>query len=161
MVGTVTLGLVGGLIASKMLFRARYRRARCGAGGHARRWHGPGGRWRRGDAGSDGGISVQAPPAPVDSARLLDARLAPLELSQRQAEEAREAFADVAAALGATWRGWSGLPEALAAVGSEPFDRARAAAALGELDGETARHALDALEHVHNILTPEQRDQLS
>ena len=160
MVGTVTLGLVGGLIASKMLFRARYRRARCGAGGHARRWHGPGARWRRGDTGGDGGVTVQAA-APVDSARLLDARLAPLELSQRQAEEAREAFADVAAALGATWRGWSGLPEALAAVGAEPFDRARAAAALGELDGETARRAIDALEHVHNILTSEQRALLS
>ena len=161
MVGTVTLGLVGGLIASKMLFRARHRHARCGGGGHARRWHGPGARWRRGDAGGDGGISVQAPPAPVDSARLLVARLAPLELSQRQAEEAREAFADVASALGVAWRGWSGVGEALSAIGAEPFDRARAAAALGELDGETARHALDALEHVHNILTPEQRALLA
>jgi len=96
----------------------------------------------------------------VDTPQRLHSLLGPMELNQRQMEEAREAFADVAKALGAGWTRWSGLDEALAAIAAEPFDKARAQAALTGIEGEPARLALDALEHVHNILTPEQRERL-
>src|SRR4051794_32334000 len=127
MCGTVALGLLGGLIASKLLFRGRFRHLR-----HHRR--GPWGR-RRFDAGGD------VPPAPVelDTPRRLHGLLGPLELNQRQTEEAREAFADVAQALGAAWAKWSGLDEALAAIAADPFDKARAQAALTGLEAEPGR----------------------
>ena len=147
MCGTVAIGLLGGLVASKLLFRARFRRH------HHHPHHGGWGRWRR--------ARFDAPPPPVvelDTQKALDKLLGPLELSQRQAEEAREAFADVAQALGTRWSNWSGLEEALNAVAAEPFDQARAQAAIGA--SEQAKLAVDALEHVHNILTPEQRDRL-
>ena len=139
MCGTVALGLIGGLVASKLLFRGRFRRHRMG-------------RWRR---------RFDAPPPAAGVATTperLHKLLPLLELNDRQKEEAREAFGDVAQALGPSWTAWTGLEEALAAVAAEPFDQARAKAALGPL--EQQKPALDALEHVHNILTPEQRDKL-
>jgi hypothetical protein len=144
MCGTVALGLLGGLVASKLLFRRRWHHRHGGAG--FRRF-----RDRRFGA---------APPPPVDTARTLDKLLAPLELNERQAEEAREAFADVAQVLGPRYPQWNGLEEALAAVAAEPFDRARAQASLAGVEPDPAKNAVDALEHVHNILTPEQRDKL-
>src|SRR2546430_17714468 len=99
MCGTVALGLLGGLVASRALVRRRWHR------------HGQQGRW--GGFRRFRGERVQAPK--MDTAQALDKILSPLELNQRQAEEAREAFADVAQALGARWADWSGLPEALAA----------------------------------------------
>ena len=139
MCGTIALGLVGGLLASKLMFRRRWH-----GGWHMRR-HG----WRG---------RVAASPA-VDVVTRVDGALALLELSQRQAEEARDVFADVAEALGVNYRRWDGIDDALAAVGAEPFDRARAEASL-DLPDEPRRRAVDALEHLHNILTPEQRAKL-
>ena len=147
MCGTVALGLLGGLVASKLLFRRRWHHRHGGFGrGHGFR------RFR--DRHDD-----VAPPT-MDTARTLEKLLLPLELNQRQAEEAREAFADVAQALGPRYSQWSGLEEAMAAVAAEPFDRARAQASLAGVEPDPAKHAVDALEHVHNILTPEQRDKL-
>jgi Spy/CpxP family protein refolding chaperone len=100
------------------------------------------------------------PPAAVSSPERLHQILPQLELNDRQKEEAREAFADVAMALGNAWQTWSGLDEALAAVAAEPFDKARAQAVLTGVAAEPARLIVDALEHVHNILTPEQRERL-
>ncbi len=51
----------------------------------------------------------------------------------------------------------------LGAVGGETFDRAKVEAAVGaEGDKLQAlkKEILDGIEHVHNILTPEQREQL-
>ncbi len=141
------LGLAGGLVASKLLYRFR----------HHHHPHGPRGQFRRRFSRAATGEPV----VEVDAPRRLASLLAPLELNQRQAEETREAFADVAQALGTGWRSWGGLDEALAAVADERFDRAGAAAALGAVDEQAAKSALDALEHVHNILTPEQREKLS
>jgi hypothetical protein len=140
MCGTVALGLLGGLVASKLLFRGRFRHMRQG-GGRFRRWQ----RFQ--------------PPAPsVDTRQRLHGLLAILELNPRQTDEAREAFADVAQALGPAFASWSGLDEALAAVAADPFDQARAKAAIGAV--EQQKLAVDAFEHIHNILTPEQRDKL-
>ena len=141
MCGTVALGLAGGLIASKLLFhRRRFRRHH-----HWRRWR----------------DHHAAPVSRADAPARLHQLLPILELNERQREEAREAFGDVAQALGAGWPAWGGLDEALAAIAVEPFDRARAEAALGPLDEAVEKTALDALEHVHNILTAEQRDRLA
>jgi Spy/CpxP family protein refolding chaperone len=52
------------------------------------------------------------------------------------------------------------LEEALAAAAAEPFDKARAQASLAGIEPDPAKNAVDALEHFHNILTPEQRDKL-
>ena len=101
---------------------------------------------------------VDATPAPAGTPERLHKLLPLLELNDRQKEEAREAFADVQQALGPVWQTWPGLEEALAAVAAEPFDAARAKVAVGAV--EQAKLATDALEHIHNILTPEQRDRL-
>jgi Spy/CpxP family protein refolding chaperone len=117
---------------------------------------GPFGRYRR--RFEPGAPPVR--PAPLDTPQRLHGLWPLLELNERQKEEAREAFADVAMALGATWQTWSGLDEALAAVAAEPFDKGRAQAVLAGLQPEPTKLIVDALEHVHNILTPEQRERL-
>jgi hypothetical protein len=140
MCGTIALGLVGGLFASKLLFR--------------RRWHG---RWHHARHAWRGRPRGEAPP--VDVERRVAGALAALELNERQADEARDVFAEIAEALGAGYRRWGGIDDALAAVAAEPFDRARAEDAI-DLPDEPRRRAVDALEHLHNILTPEQRAKL-
>ena len=147
MCGTVALGLLGGLIASKVLFRRRFRHHQH----HGGSW---GWRRRRFDA-------PPPPPVPADASQRVKTLLGRLELNQRQTEEANDAFGDISMALGAGWQSWPGLDEALAAVAAEPFDKARAQAALGTLAPEPLKLALDALEHVHNILLPEQREKLA
>ena len=152
MCGTVAIGAVVGLVVSKMLFRRRFRHHHFDGGGGGRHF----GRWGRRRWRQEA-----VPPPAVTSAgtpERLHKLLPVLELNERQKEEAREAFGDVQQALGPGWQNWSGLDEALAAVAAEPFDAARARAAVGGV--EQAKLAVDALEHIHNILTPEQRDKL-
>jgi Spy/CpxP family protein refolding chaperone len=154
MCGTVALGLLGGLLASKLLFRRRFRHHHFDGGGGGGRHFGRWGRrrWQQQEP--------VPPPAvtPAGTPERLHKLLPILELNERQKEEAREAFGDVQQALGPGWQNWSGLDEALAAVAAEPFDAARAKAAVGGVG--QAKVAVDALEHIHNILTPEQRDKL-
>jgi hypothetical protein len=137
----VILGVVGGALAARALIRIRHGRG-CAGGG---RMAFGGRRWRRG--GGDGRARV----APIQ----LSAAIAALELNARQKEELDEVLQTLRQSLGVEQlESWPGLSRALRAVGAETFDRA-------QFDGELRGEALDGLEHLHNILTPEQRTQLA
>src|SRR5262249_43065599 len=149
----VAIGAIVGIVVSKMLFRRRFRRHWEGG---APPFAGPG-RFRRWGRRGEG---APPPPTPAGTPERLHKLLPLLELNDRQKEEAREAFADAQQARGPAWQSWTGLDEPLAAAAAEPFDAARAKAAVGAQVGDQAKLALDALEHLHNILPPEQRDRL-
>ncbi len=138
----VILGVIGGALVAKMVLRRRYARAGGCAGGMAE-----GGRhWRRGR-----GLARWTAPAPaVQLATLIGS----LELNARQKEEFDEVLATVRNAVGVEKiDAWPGLGKALRVAGTEPFDRAELA--------ELPEDAVDGLEHLHNILTPEQRERLA
>jgi Spy/CpxP family protein refolding chaperone len=80
-----------------------------------------------------------------------------LELSQRQREEAQPVLAQLRELLG---HSPLRLRSALAAVATEPFDRARAEAITAELTADARQRLVDGLEHLHTILIPEQRQVL-
>lgn len=144
----ILLGVLGGLVATRLFMRARSRRAWGGGCGgrfargpidlgapegnpHVGRW---GRRWR-GFAGPAARAPIELPGA--------------LELNARQKELYDDVVTKAKASLGA-----EALAEALAAVGREPFDRA---------DVETVvqqKELVDDLEHLHHSLTPEQRARL-
>ena len=154
----ILFGVLGGLILTRLVFRARMRRAWAGGGcGCAYRRGGPidlgapdgppawarhrgrafarwSRRWRA--------EAQPAPAVPVDVAGAL-------ELNQRQRELFDELLARARPALSV-----AALAEALAAVGREPFDRAEVEAVVGN------RELVDDLEHLHHSLTPEQRARL-
>jgi hypothetical protein len=105
---------------------------------------------------------VTTPGATADVAQRVDEALHALELNARQAAEAGDALAAVRAAVGPTRYPYaSEVLLALRAAGKTPFDEDLAAAALGpRLVGEAGREAREALEHLHHILTEEQRATL-
>jgi hypothetical protein len=148
----ILLGVLGGLVAARLIMRARYRRAYGGGGGCGGRFargpmdlgaperHRHSGRWGR-RWGRWAGANDEAR-APIDVA-------GSLELNARQKELYDEVVGKAKSALGV-----ESLAEALAAVGREPFDRA---------DVETIvqkPELVDELEHLHHSLTPEQRAKL-
>jgi hypothetical protein len=145
----VIAGLLVGAIAAKALMRWRWHRmgggcggggGGCGGGGY-RRW----GHWRH---------SV---PVDGDNARRVVELLGQLELNDRQRDEATSAFDGLKRTLGERFAAWGGLDVVLAAIAGATFDRAGVEAALGGAPKEL----LDDLEHVHNILTPEQRSRIA
>lgn len=181
-------GIVGAIVITKLVTRAFWRRRMWagsggfygGCGGHGRR-----ARWRHIramhemhhpfrdpfapdpiDLGEfDEAIYERAQAgraAPVDVPAKIDEMLRGLDLNARQASEAGDVVSMVRAAVGPLR--YARAPELLLAFrasGKTPFDPDLAAAALGpKLAPDAAKEALDALEHLHNILTEEQRGTL-
>ncbi|HZS41911.1 MAG TPA: hypothetical protein VFF06_34010 [Polyangia bacterium] len=156
----ILLGVVGGILAAKLLYRFRggggcARRFRDGGGGcgggYARRW----GRWSRRHGGG-------APDAADLGVKLSDVA-GKLELNARQKEEASEVFARLTGAFGDRVEPGTRLHAVLETISAEPFNEDAAADALGIPDGPPSpadKELLDGVEHVHNILTNEQREKL-
>jgi hypothetical protein len=146
MLGMMALGMVGGMLAGKVVFRARRRawmRYRAHGWGQAR--------WRE--------VAPQRAPAAVDAPRRVAEVLGKLELSQRQSEEAEEVFAAIGQALGDQYKRWAEVDMALGSAGGVEFDRQSADASL-PLPAAQRRELVDGLEHLHTILTGEQRERL-
>ena len=169
MVHPILFGVLAGVFAAK--FIARRRRHLSGGGcGHfgarfdAERWE-PGGRgfggharrgfWgRRKEAG--GGIARVV----STSERIASVR-ADLELNKRQNEEFGEVIERIREVLGAAFERWP-ADEALSVVGSDSFEVDRARAVFAAVaDPALEKELVDGLEHLHTILTPEQRDRLA
>jgi hypothetical protein len=169
-----------GILGTIALFKIGMRALRCHHGGgcgsrfgHHRfghRWHN---RWRhRGSRGPihladladlDEGFEVGAArAAAIDVPARLDEIFRALELNARQAAEAGDVVAALRGAIGPErFAGASQVLLALRAVARTPFDVDLAEAALGpRLVGSAGKEARDALEHLHNILTEEQRTAL-
>src|SRR6478735_2329404 len=132
MVSPLVVGMLGGALAARFMMRRAWRRH-----AFAGRWH--------------------ARPAVVDPGRLAAERfarlVAVLELNARQQADFDAALALVQTLHGVPAAEWPLLGRALAQVASERFD-------AGALAGQPAE-LVDALEHVHNVLTPEQRQALA
>ncbi len=156
----VLFGFIFGVFLAKMLRRwAFYRNGGGGCcGGH---WARRRAAWRYGGFGPFGGhgghwARAGAGPAAA-TGRPLEELVRGLDLSTRQQQEATPILG-----LAREHLGGSGprLEGALAAVAGERFDRARAEEALADSPPEVRRELLDGLEHLHNILIPEQREHL-
>ena len=150
---SVLLGIVGGALVAKLMLRRRFgggcgQGGGCGEGGFGRHGFGRGFRgWRR------GGEGVELADSREGIARLLGT----LELNARQREETDELLTRL---VGAGVRG-DRLRAVLATAGAETFEPILAEEALGFADlGPRAKDVLDGVEHLHNILTPEQREKL-
>ena len=116
---------------------------------------GPGGSsWRGfGDDGSGWGRPV------ADPARL-DRALSALDLSDRQKQEVDEALLPLRESVAGDLVRLD-VPALLAAVAAADFDAARAQASLPHVSGGLRKSVTDGLEHFHNVLTAEQREQLA
>ena len=169
--------VLGTILIAKMAFRmAHFRRHGYagGCGGWHRLHHHPGfgGSFRGGPRGrfrSRGPIdlgdlddveSMQA--RTPDVAVKIDEILRSLDLNARQAAEAGDVLATVRAAVGPDhYASGKGIILALRASAKLPFDDDLAEAAIGDrVAPAAAKEAVDALEHLHNILTDEQRTTL-
>lgn len=159
--------LLFGILLARVLFRWRY--GGCGAwrqGGGACGGAGFGGlrggrgfgRWaRRGFPGGPFGGGGAFPEAFQGGARPIETILQGLELNQRQQEEAAPVLNLLTEAVG---RAGARVEFALAAVAAESFERGRLEGLLVDAPTELRRELIDGLEHVHNILIPEQRAHL-
>jgi hypothetical protein len=141
----VFLGVVGGALVARMVMRIRHGR---GCAGGSRMAFG-GRRWRRGRVDGRAAAGV----APIELSTVIGA----LELNARQKQELDEVLQTLRQSLGVERiEAWPGLSRALRLVGGATFDRAELAA-----HEQLSDEAIDGLEHLHNILTPEQRAQLT
>jgi len=180
------LFFLGGLMLAKLIMFRRWRRfARlaygggwggsggggCGRGWHHRRHHGGGwggttiviGGLDHDWSGGGGGGFGRARRTVVGDAEVvttgvrqqLAALWKRLELNQRQREEVDEVMATIEGAIGRErLDGLTAIFPALAAIVEEPFAAERVRAALGP---DASGPVVDALEHLHYVLTPEQR----
>ena len=148
MCGTV-FGIIGGVLAAKALLRWRWRRhgggsvcrrggGECGPGSGGGGWRG---RWRR---------QYTTPGATVVPSVTLADIVRGLELNERQAADFHEVLATVPRD--------ASLAPVLATIGEEVFARGVAESLLA--GAPNAKDLTDGLEHLHNILTPEQREKL-
>lgn len=142
MVG-IALGVLGGLVAFKLI-----RRARCGG------WHGHHrGGWHRGGYGWRG----RGPGRFFFIARELD-------LDRSQKKVVFDAIADVRkAASDARTQGLGALDEIADAVAGEEFDHAAVDRIANDQTAALEKVKIElvaALEKLHNVLTPEQRGRL-
>jgi hypothetical protein len=170
------LFLLGGFLVARLFFRFRRRAmwGRFGGCGHHhrrfRRWHDA---WQRGFAGYHGdqggdddpwfGTRQRGrwrPPVAVDARRRLDDALKALELHPRQKAEVDDVLTLVRDELGEGFDRFANIDELLAAIAQPTFDRARAAALL-PVPPDRAARLVDELEHLHIILTDEQRATLA
>jgi len=166
--------IVAGLLLTKMLVHAFFWRRRAMYGGHHGHFrggcggHGRGGwRGRRmdiSDAGGDAQVFVrnaqfvESQPVTVDVTIQLSALFGTLELAEAQRDEVDDVMALARRSVGdEQFRRWTGLVAALGVVGEETFDPIRTAGALGP---QANKQLVDGLEHLHNILLPEQAEQL-
>jgi hypothetical protein len=147
----VLFGLLIGALAAKLFFRLRRGGGGGGHGGWCGGWRGGrgGGRgrfWRRGFG------TAEQPPArqPVQLGDLSGA----LDLNERQRQEAAEVFTALRNA------GVANVEALLDTAAADRFDGARAEAELATAPADLKKEVLDGLEHLHNILTAEQRDRL-
>jgi hypothetical protein len=136
MISPIVVGMLGGALAARFMLRRRFAAAgRCAGARH--------GRWGRARF--------------VDTGRVAADRLARvvavLELNDRQKEEVHAALATVRDKVGVPAAQWPLFGQALAQVAAERFD-------AGALAGQPPE-VVDAFEHIHNILTPEQRQALT
>ncbi len=97
-----------------------------------------------------------------DVALKIDELLRSLDLNARQAAEASDVISIVRGAVGTDhYTHEKGMLLALRAAAKLPFDADLAEAAIGpRVSPAAAKEAIDALEHLHNILTDEQRATL-
>ena len=87
------------------------------------------------------------------AAERLAAQVAALELNARQKEELEEAFATIRThAQVRSVADWPALDRAFASIAGDQFDV--------DVVKDQPEPILDALEHLHTILTPEQRATL-
>jgi hypothetical protein len=162
------LWLFGGVMLVKLLMFRRWRRF-AGCCHHRGGWGGTillGGLdhdWSGGGGGSGrgrwSGRRTVVGDAEVVTAGGVRRRLAAvwkrLELSARQREEVDEVMATIEASVGRErLDGMTAIFAALAAIVDEPFSAERVRAALGP---DAPGAVVDALEHLHDVLTPEQR----
>lgn len=185
---SVILGVLAGVAVGKLVMRRR-RHWMMRRGGGPGGWGGFGG-WRGhhgegregGEAAAVGGEGAapdegrgfrfrwfqrrarawgggESPPR-VDLAGVLKG----LELNERQRDEAEEVFDTIRGALGGRrFTRWDALSTVLAAIGSEPFDRSvveLAVDAEGRALEGLKKEIVDGVEHLHDILTAEQRAKL-
>jgi hypothetical protein len=142
----VLLGVLGGALIAKLALRRRFGHGGgCGGRGFGRHaWH-RGRNWR-------GGEGAYEPPS-IDLAALAGG----LDLSSRQREDA----GDVLARLDEAGVRGEQLRAVLAHAGADTFEPILVEEALGWRDlGAREKEILDGVEHLHHILTPEQRDKL-
>jgi hypothetical protein len=161
---SVVLGVLAGVAVGKLIQRGRRRWmwarrhgvGHGGAGGGEERWGG----WRGWRNRRNFGGGEQAPAPTVKLSEVLGA----LELNQRQKEEADGVFDTIRTALGGRrFTRWESLGEVLGAIGSEPFDRAAVELAVdaeGRALAGLKKEIVDGVEHLHDILTVEQRGTL-
>jgi hypothetical protein len=147
MIAPIVVGLVGGAFAARMMMRRRMRMGGGCRGARSARWQ----RWREGR-----GFGRWAAPD-VDSAKLAAERLAAqviaLELNARQKEELEEVFATIRDQAGVkSVADWPAIGRAFSSISGDEFDPDQVQ--------DQPEKILDALEHLHNILTPEQRASL-
>lgn len=149
----ILIGALAGLVVAKLAFRWRARRWGYGGGGGC--GGGWGGGWGR-RHGRHGGFGY----GPRQAFHLMNE----LELNQRQREEVKEVFSKIKESFIASRGGRVANIEAiLGSVAGENFDRAKAESAIageGEKLAALRKEIIDGFEHVHNILTPEQREKL-
>jgi cobalamin biosynthesis protein CobD/CbiB len=147
MISPIVVGLLGGAFAARIMMRRAWRRSSGGCGGSSQRWQ----RWQ-GRRGFGRFAAPDVDVAQVAAARLA-AQVAALELNARQQEEVAEVFATIRAqAQVKSVSDWPALDRALQAISGDELD-------LKKL-GDQPEAILDALEHLHTILTPEQRATL-
>jgi hypothetical protein len=135
----VLLGILGGALVAKLILRRRFAHRHCGDGRRFGRFG------RRGVA-----------PRDVETIRLADLA-GGLELNERQAQDANEVFQLIGRA------GLQGeqLRTVLGLVASDSYQSLLIEEELGiDEPSPRDRELLDGLEHLHNILTPEQREKL-
>ena len=175
------VAIIGTIFLAKLVMRALFRHrmiyGRCGG-------FGGGGRWRRWGSlrhhphhpyrGFDGGAidlgeyddedlhAARRNGGAVDVSAKVDEVMSALDLNARQAAEASDVISIVRGAVGPLR--FARNPQivlALRASGKATFDHDLAAAALDpKVAPEAAKEAIDALEHLHNILTDDQRSTL-
>ncbi len=159
----VLFGLLLGVLAAKLLRRfsgcggchGGRRGGRRFGGGFGARWgggdHSGLDRDFRGAPFSDGSGAARTPSRPIEELLL------GLDLNQRQKEEAQPIFDRLAEFFG---RSGPRLSAALSAIAAERFDRGQVEALFAGASPEVRRDLPDGMEHVHNILIPEQREHL-
>jgi Spy/CpxP family protein refolding chaperone len=148
MCSTVILAVVGGALAAKMIHRFKHGGGHCGGG---RGFRGRRFGWR------GRGMSFGGPGRLFWLFRELD-------LDRQQKKAVWEVLQDVRHTVGeARFGAFQGLDAAADALGGETFDRAKVDAEA-EKQGNAFKQVREsfviALERIHGILTPDQRERL-
>ena len=168
---SIVVPVLAGIFLTRMLVRAFFwrRMARggygnfrggCGGGHGWRGWrrHGQqlGADFRGGGGGGQVFVRNEAPI--VDVREQLSALFGSLELAEAQRDEVDDVMAIARRSVGdAGFARWTGLVAALGVVAEDTFDPIRVAGALGP---NANKQLVDGMEHLHNILLPEQAEQL-